>query len=148
MGIKEQTVSVHIRGSYRYRRAPYNRNRRSKHAPVSFPLRRLLLLLVLFRRLALAEAATAGSGLARKKSLPTCSPITQYYALITTVSRGAKEIGETQPETGVRSVCFSRDRLSHEEQPLSLFLSPWEGREIAVTITVRITGWREGDNVM
>jgi len=30
MGIKEQTVSVHIRGSYRYRRAPYNRNRRSK----------------------------------------------------------------------------------------------------------------------
>lgn len=38
MGIKEQTVSVHIRGSYRYRRAPCNRNRRSKHASVSFPL--------------------------------------------------------------------------------------------------------------
>lgn len=39
MGIKEQTVSVHIRGSYRYRRAPYNRNRRSKRASVSFPPR-------------------------------------------------------------------------------------------------------------
>lgn len=36
MGIKEQTVSVHIRGSYRYRRAPYNRNRRSKRA-LRFP---------------------------------------------------------------------------------------------------------------
>lgn len=36
MGIKEQTVSVHIRGSYRYRRAPYNRNRRSKRARFGF----------------------------------------------------------------------------------------------------------------
>jgi len=59
MGIKEQTVSVHIRRSYRYRRAPYNRNRRSKRAPVSFPRR--FLRLRSFCRLALPPRVLAYS---------------------------------------------------------------------------------------
>lgn len=99
MGIKEQTVSVHIRGSYRYRCAPYNRNRRSKRASVSFH-RRFLLWFVVFPAMVLPSPRIVHS---HKKSLPTCSPITQYLLRINHATSCGRRKSEKRPERGVRS---------------------------------------------